>query len=218
MSFIKTDSELKRDVVNELIWDPSISSDDILVSVSEGIVTFHGHVPHYFEKLLAEKAAQRVSGVKAVADELEVKSIFDKSDEEIAQAAYNAIKWNYSVPNDIGVSVQKGWITLRGQADWDYQRNAAKESVSELMGVTGVSNEITIKTKIQPSDIKSRIEEALKRSAEKESKQISVSVHGDKVTLSGKVHSFAEGADARLAAWMAPGVNSVVDNLKISRF
>jgi osmotically-inducible protein OsmY len=216
--FNKTDAEVKRDVINELNWDPSLSAKDVLVTAADGIVTLHGNVPHYFEKSMAEKAAQRVGGVKAVADELEVKGIFDKTDEEISEAAINALKWNYAVPSNIKISVEKGWITLRGETDWEYQRSAAKSAVSELLGVTGVSNSITIRSQVQPSDIKSRIEEALKRSAESEGKKIDVTVNGDKVTLSGKVHSYAESSDAKNAAWMAPGVSTVENRLTISQF
>ncbi len=216
--FNKTDTEVKRDVVNELTWDPSIDSSEILVSASDGIVTLHGHVPHYFEKFMAEKAAQRVGGVKAVADELEVKGIFEKTDEEIAEVALNALKWNYSVPSGIKVSVDKGWVTLRGEADWDYQRSAAKDAVSGLLGVTGVSESITLTSRVVPSDIKNRIEEALKRSAESEGKKIHVAVNGNTVTLSGNVHSYAESADAKHAAWMAPGVSLVENKLTVSQF
>ena len=215
--FNKSDADVKRDVLNELMWDPSINSSHVKVSAHEGIVTLRGTVPHYFEKLSAEQTAQRVGGVKAVADELEVKGTFDKTDEEIARAALNVFQWNYSVPSDIKVAVEKGWITLTGQVEWDYQRNAAKDAVSELLGVTGVSNNITMKNKAQPSDIKDRIEEALKRSAESEGKKISVSVRGDTVTLSGNVHSISEKDDARMAAWMAPGVMTVENNLTISQ-
>ena len=215
--FNKTDSDVKRDVSNELMWDPSVTSSDVKVSAKDGIVTLRGTVPHYIEKMAAEHAAERVGGVKAVADELEVKTFFDKSDEEIATAAVSALKWNYSVPDNVQVAVEKGWITLTGEAEWDYQRNAAKDSVSQLMGVCGVTNSMTIKSKAQPSDIKTRIEEALKRSAEAEGRKISVSVSGDKVTLTGNVHSYSEIDDARDAAWMAPGVTTVENNLTISQ-
>lgn len=213
----KTDSDIRRDVTNELNWDPSVTSTDVEVSARDGVVTLSGTVPHFIEKMAAEQAAERVGGVKAVADELRVKTIFDKSDEEIAVAALSALKWNYSVPDNVKVAVENGWITINGEAEWDYQRNAAKDSVSQLMGVCGVTNSMTIKSKAQPSDIKTRIEEALKRSAEAEGREISVSVDGDKVTLTGNVHSYSEIDDARDAAWMAPGVMTVENNLTISQ-
>lgn len=215
--FNKSDADVKQDVISELMWDPSLDSAKINVAASNGVVTLTGSVPHFIEKMSAEHAAQRVGGVKAVADELEVKGLFDKTDEEIARAAVNAFKWNYSVPKDVKVSVDKGFLTLSGEVEWDYQRTAAKNSVSDLLGVTGVINNIMIKSRAQPYDIKVRIEEALKRSAEAEGRKISVAVVGDKVTLTGNVHSFAEIEDARHAAWMAPGVMIVQNDLKISQ-
>lgn len=215
--FKKTDSDVVRDVTNEIFWDPSVTSAHVKVTANDGIVTLSGDVPHYAEKVAAEQAAERVGGVKAVADELIVKGVFDKSDEEIAKAALNAMKWNYSVPNDIKVAVDKGWITLDGEVEWDYQRSAAKFAVTELLGVNGVKNQITIKSKVQPSDIKTLIEEALKRSAESESKNINVFVKGDTVTLTGNVHSISEKEDAKFAAWMAPGIMKVENNLTISQ-
>lgn len=215
----KTDSQIQKDVINEIKWDPSITASEVSVTAHDGVVTLRGSVPHYFEKSSAENAAQRVSGVRAVADEIEVNMMgsYQRSDEQIAEAALSALAWSYSAPKDLKVSVDKGWITLKGVADWDYQRNAAKDAVSQLMGVCGVSNYIGIKSKVQPTDIKTRIEEALRRSAETEGQKISVSVDGDKVTLTGNVYSFSESEDARHAAWMAPGVMSVENNLKISQ-
>ncbi len=215
--FNKSDLDIKQDVLNELMWDPSVTTAEVQVSAKDGIVTLKGSVPHFIEKLAAEHAAERVGGVKAVADELEVKTVFDKSDEEIAAAAITAMKWNYSVPEDVKVSVDKGWITLSGKADWDYERNAAKDSVSQLVGVRGVTNSISLVSKAQPTDIKTRIEAALRRSAEAEGRKITVSVDGDKVTLTGNVHSFSEVEDAKEAAWMAPGVMSVQNDLIISQ-
>ncbi len=215
--FNKSDAEISSDVAIELLWDPRVTSSHINVNSDRGIVTLSGTVPHYFEKKSAEHAAQRVGGVKAVADELEVKGIFDKSDADIAEAALNALRWNYSVPDDIKLAVDSGLITLNGKVDWDYQRQSAKEAVEGLLGVRGVSNHIELKSKPQTKDIKIRIEDALKRSAEVEGKNIDVSINGDKVTLSGNVHSHAESEDARFAAWMAPGVMKVENNIVISR-
>jgi osmotically-inducible protein OsmY len=214
----KADAELEKDVENELKYDPSITDTDIGVTAKDGIETLRGTVPHYIEKTSAEKAAQRVSGVKAVADELEV-SIMDsmgRTDKQIAEAAISTLQWSYSAPKDTKVVVEKGWVTLSGEADWDYQRNAAKEAVSNLNGVVAVFNNIKIKSKVKPADIKNRIEEALKRSAEAESQKIQVAVSGDEVTLSGKVHSLSEREVARFAAFMAPGIMKVQNDLRVS--
>ncbi|MBY0315097.1 MAG: BON domain-containing protein [Bdellovibrionales bacterium] len=217
--FEKTDSSIKTDVMNELSWDPSIEASQIKVTADDGIVTLRGTVPHYFDKSQAENAAQRVGGVRAVADELEVNLTgpFEKSDEDIAGAAVSALQWSYSAPQDTKVSVTRGWITLRGETEWDYQRTAAKDAVRNLLGVRGVTNSITMKSRAQPSDIKNRIEDALKRSAEAEGRKIQVSVKGNVVTLSGNVHSMSEKDDIRMAAWMAPGVVTVENNLRISQ-
>jgi osmotically-inducible protein OsmY len=216
--FSKSDSQIQQDVINEINWDPSITSSQVNVLANDGIITLSGSVPHYYEKSLAEDAAQRVGGVRAVADEIEVDLMgsYDRSDVQIAESALTALEWNYSAPKDIKVTVEKGWITLKGEAEWDFQRRAAQDAVSQLMGVRGVSNYISLTSKILPRDIKTRIEEALKRSAEAESNNISVTVNGDKATLTGSVHSYAELEDARHAAWMAPGIMSVENNLKIS--
>lgn len=203
--FDKSDTQIQQDVANEILYDPSLTSSQVQVTVSDGIATLRGSVPHYSEKLIAEEAAQRVGGVRAVADELEVNIMgsYERSDEQIAEAALNALDWNYAVPKGIKVVVTKGWVTLTGETDWDYQRNAAKDSVSQLMGVCGVTNNIAMKSKIQSSDIKTRIEDAFKRSAEHEGRKIHVKIKGDTVTLTGDVHSLSESLDAKLAAWNA---------------
>ncbi len=217
--FSKTDSQIQQDVINEIQWDPSVTSAQISVTANDGIVTLRGSVPHYAEKSLAEDAAQRVGGVRAVADEISVNLMgsYNRSDEQIAESALNALTWGYSMPKDIKVTVEKGWITLKGEAEWDYQRTAAQTAIRQLMGVRGVTNSIAIKSKVLPADIKTRIEEALKRSAVAEGRKISVSVEDGRATLSGNVHSFAELEDARHAAWMAPGILSVENNLKITQ-
>lgn len=215
--FEKDDKKIQADVLDELKSDPSVTSGQILVNAKNGIVTLYGSVPHFFEKTSAEEAAQRVGGVRAVADEIEVKlmGIYEKSDADIANAALNAVAWNFSVPRDVKISVDNGWVTLRGEAEWDYQRRAAKKVVSHLLGVTGVKNEMTIKPEANAKDIKKRIEDAFKRSADDESKKISVYVDGNKVTLSGRVHSFSDLTDAGTAAWNTPGVGQVVNELSI---
>jgi len=182
------------------------------------VVTLRGSVHHYFEKYSAEKAAQRVGGVRAIADELEVNLYpeYQRSDNDIAKSALSALDWNYSVPEGVKVIVDKGWVTLQGAAEWDYERSAAKDAVATLMGVRGVSNNITLKSKVQASDVKKKIEDALKRSAETESRDINVTVSGSTVNLTGRVQSFSEAEDARLAAWSAPGVMTVNDDLKIA--
>jgi osmotically-inducible protein OsmY len=213
----KADDSLKDDVSSELRWDPSVSDEKIKVTTADGVVTLRGYVPHYSERLNSEKAALRVGGVRAVADELEVSLCdgSDKSDDEIAHAALLALDWNYSAPDGVKVTVNKGWVKLEGNAEWDFERNAAKESVSTLMGVRGVTNDIKLKSRVKASDVKTKIEEALKRSADREGKNINVTVSGDRVSLSGSVHSLSEIEDARIAAWSAPGVMNVDDSLKI---
>jgi osmotically-inducible protein OsmY len=213
----KEDTQLQKDVMNELMWDQGVSSNQISVTADDGIITLRGNVPHYSEKATAEQATQRVSGVRAVADEIEVKIMgsYERTDDDIAEAALNAIDWNYSAPVGLKVLVDNGWITLNGEAEWDYERKAASDAVSQLMGVRGVSNKITLKSSALPSDIKARIEEAIERSSiESEKKNIHVHVKGDRVVLTGKVFTFADIENAGLAAWNAPGVSSVENNLK----
>lgn len=214
----KSDFQIQKDVNEEVKWDPSVTATHLSASVNDGIVTLRGTVPHYLEKGRAEDAAQRVAGVRAIANEIEVNIMgsYERGDEEIAAAALNALEWNYSTPKGIKVSVEKGWITLKGEADWDYQRNSARDCVSQLMGVCGVSNQMTLKTSVHVADVKSRIEEALRRSAQDEGKAIKVSILGDEVTLSGNVHSKSEKNDVRFAAWCAPGIMRVKNNLTIS--
>ncbi len=217
---MKSDAQIQSDVYQELKWDPSISHEHIGVAVREGIVTLSGSVPKYIEKSSAEKAVQRVAGVKAVVEKIEVKFLdshhFD--DQDIARSITNHFQWSAQIPRDmIKVSVENGWVKLSGEVDWEYQRLAAENTAKGLSGVKGVSNTISLRAKkVQPELVKQKIEEALQREALREAKQIAVDVQGSTVTLSGNVHSFAEMNDAKWAAWSAPGVTKIENRLHIT--
>lgn len=216
---MKTDSQIQNDVMEELKFDPSVTHEHIGVAVKDGIVTLSGHVPTYFEKSAAEKATHRVADVRAIVEKIDVRypGSYHRDDEDIASAILNAFKWNVQVPDErLKVQVSKGWVTLTGEVEWEYQKNAGENVIKGLMGVVGVTNSIAIKPKIQASDIKTKIEQALKRAVEREAERIKVDVSGRTVTLSGKVRSYADLLDARGAAWSAPGVSDVQDNLVVA--
>jgi osmotically-inducible protein OsmY len=217
---MKTDAQLKADVTQELSWDPAINATAVGVAVKDGVVTLTGHLQTYAEKFALERALQRVQGVHAIALELDVKlsPSHQRSDTDIANAAETALQWHALVPAErLRVKVEKGWVTLSGELDWDYQRSAAEKAVRPLTGVIGVSNTITLKPQATPVNVKQRIQEALTRQAEREAKHMEVQVSGSSVTLQGKVHSWAERAAAQGAAWAAPGVTLVVNNLQVER-
>lgn len=215
---MKTDALLKADVINELQWDPAINATHVGVAVSNGVVTLTGHLDTFAEKFAVERAVRRVEGVKAIAVELDVKLSphHVRSDTEIAQAAESALRWHAVVPHDrVSIKVEKGWVTLGGEVEWDYQRDSAYGAVRSLTGVVGVSNLITLKPQATPADVTSRIRSALTRHAEREAKHIEVDVSGSTVTLRGYVDSLADRAAAQGAAWSAPGITSVVNKLLV---
>lgn len=217
-SIMKTDADLKRDVQAELAWDPAVKSTQIGVAVKDGVVTLSGHLETYAEKCAAERALRRVVGVKAIALELDVRLSPEhrRSDTDIANAAEQALKWNTLVPVDqVRVTVDNGWITLQGEVEWDYQRRSVEKAIRPLMGVVGISNELTIKQRVTPAGLQSRIAEALKRQVEREVKHLDIKVQGSTVTLSGTVNSWHERDAAQGVAWSAPGVSAVINELRI---
>jgi osmotically-inducible protein OsmY len=213
---MKTDSELRRDVERELEWDPSIDARNIGVAAKNGVVTLTGYVSSYADKWRAERIAKRVSGVTALANEIEVKLSTERTDPDIAEAARAALKADSRLPADrIKVIVERGWVTLEGTVDYYYQKSAAESDVRYIAGVRGVTNALVVTPKVSPTDIRMKIEEALKRSAQLDASRISVETEGSKVILSGTVRSWAEREEAEMAAWAAPGVTQVENKIKV---
>jgi osmotically-inducible protein OsmY len=216
---MKTDAQVQQDVLAELKWEPSIHAAQIGVEVKDGIVTLAGRVNSFAEKWDAERVAQRVAGVKAIAVEIEVHlpGNNERNDADIAGAVKNALYWQMHVPKDaVKVMVEKGYVTLSGELNWEYQREAAVAAVRYLMGVTGVSNQLAVKPDVSLSAIKADIVAALKRRAHTDAAKITVTVDGPDVTLSGSVPSWSERTLARDSAWNSPGVRFVVDNMTVT--
>jgi len=212
------DSDLRQLVIDELEFEPAIDASNIGVAAKDAVVTLSGFVSSYAEKMTAERAVRRVKGVHAIAQEIEIRYSTDKkiNDDEIALRCVNIIKWDTTLPDDkIKVKVERGWVTLSGEVPWHFQRMAAESGVRKILGVTGITNLISIKAHVQASDIKKRIEEALKRSAEVEANSIRVVVTDSSVRLEGKVHDWREREIVEKAAWSVPGVMTVDDRMTV---
>lgn len=210
------DTDLRDRVERQLDWEPEITSTDLGVAAENGVITLTGFVNTYGEKLSAERAALRTYGVSAVANEIQVKPLFKKRDGDIASAALNALQERVDVPDEkIKLTVKEGWITLEGNVDWYYQKNAAEFAVKYLSGVKGVTNNIKLKPHVSTIEVKDKIEEALKRNAEVDARRISVQAADGKITLRGNVRSWFEKDEAGTAAWAAPGVTEVNNQISV---
>lgn len=215
---MRTDSQIQKDIIDELKWEPSLQDEDIGVSVHDGVVTLAGFVDSYANKWKAERVASRVKGVKAIANDLEVKlpTSSSRPDPDIARAAVDALKWNILVPSDrIKVKVENGWLTLEGDVDWNFQREEAERAVRNLTGVLGVTNLVSVRERPTASDIKRKIKETLERNAEFDADHITVELDGHTAILRGTVRSYAEKRDAERAAFNATGVTDVENDLVV---
>ena len=213
-----TDKQLRDNVLEALSWEPSVDAADIGVTVDNGVVTLRGDIKSYAEKAAAERVTLAVYGVKAVANDLNVNigTAQTRSDTDIAQAVVSALRWSTTVPDEkISVTVSDGWVKLAGKVAWEYQRLAAARAARDLVGVRGVNNNIVVEPHVRATDVKAKIEAALKRSAEVDARRINVTAQDGKVVLTGNVHSWFERDEACRAAWAAPGVTDVEDRIAV---
>src|SRR5947209_13375888 len=216
---VRTDEDIQHDVLEELKWDPRVRPNEIGVAVKDGIVTLTGWVDSYLKKIAAEEDAHRVPGVKAVVNEIEVHlpGSAERTDADLAKAALNALKWDAGIPTDkIDVTVSHGWVTLKGEVDYYFQKRDAEHAIERLSGVRGVTNLLTVKPQPAPQDLKSQIEKALVRNAQMDASRITVDVQGSKVILRGTVSSYAEKKAAEETAWSAQGVTEVDNRIIVS--
>ena len=216
---IHTDEQIQADVLEELKWDTRVRPNEIGVTVKDGVVTLTSWVDSYLKKMAAEEAAHRVPGVKAVANDIEVRlpGFAERTDTDLAAAVLNALRWDAAIPaGKVDVTVSQGWVTLKGEVEYAFQKRDAERAVRRLSGVKGVSNLITVKPQVLPTDLKQQIERALIRNAETDARRITVEVEGSKIILRGTVRSYAEKQAAEDTAWSAPGVSEVDNRIVIS--
>jgi osmotically-inducible protein OsmY len=215
---MKTDSQLQRDVIDELAWDPSIDHAHIGVAAKDGVVTLSGFVSNYLQKMATQHAAERVQGVQGIAEDLKVRYPSDPktTDSEVARRILDLFAWDVAIPNDkIKVTVEQGWVTLTGAVDWNYQKDAARKASGRITGVIGVSNQIVVNNAFLVGDVRALIMAAFKRSATADASALSVTAVGSTVKLGGNVHGRHERQVAERTAWAAPGVHFVEDNIVV---